>query len=81
MTLGVSSEAIAYLAKHAYDPEYGARPAQRTIQQLVLSPLASLLLSEEPQPGGKVAIALEEEDSLTFSLVGADQAEEVARTN
>ncbi len=81
LTLGVSSEAIAYLAKHAYDPEYGARPAQRTIQQLVLSPLASLLLSEEPQPGGKVAIALEEEDSLTFSLVGADQAEEVARTN
>ncbi len=79
--LDVSPEAIAYLARQAYDPEYGARPAQRTMQQLVLSPLASLLLSEAPQAGGKVAIALEEEDSLSFSLVGADQAEEVARTN
>jgi ATP-dependent Clp protease ATP-binding subunit ClpB len=73
LTLEVMPEAIAYLAKHSYDPEYGARPAQRTLQQLVLSPLASLLLSEQPHPGGYIVIALENEEELSFSLTDAGQ--------
>jgi ATP-dependent Clp protease ATP-binding subunit ClpB len=80
LKLDVTPEAIAYLARQAYDPEYGARPAQRILQQLVLSPLAGLLLSEEPQPGGSVAISLEN-GSLSFGLTVADQAEEVVRVS
>ena len=73
LTLEVTSEAVAYLAARSYDPEYGARPAQRTLQQLVLSPLASLLLSEQPRPGEQITIALENEDELSFSLTDAGQ--------
>jgi ATP-dependent Clp protease ATP-binding subunit ClpB len=42
-----SAAAIQELAKLSYDPAYGARPVGRTIQQLVLSPLALALLSGE----------------------------------
>jgi ATP-dependent Clp protease ATP-binding subunit ClpB len=73
LVLDVTPEAIGHLAKRSYDPEYGARPAQRTLQQLVLSPLASLLLSEESHPGDRIIIALENENDLRFSLTEAEQ--------
>ena len=72
LELVVSDDAVAFLAEHSYDPEYGARPAARTLQQMVLSPLATLLLTEETRPGQIVRIDLDNKE-LVFALHDADE--------
>jgi ATP-dependent Clp protease ATP-binding subunit ClpA len=46
----------AHLAEIGYDPEYGARPLKRTLQRLVLDPLARGVL-EGSFPPGSVLVA------------------------
>jgi ATP-dependent Clp protease ATP-binding subunit ClpB len=55
--LEITPEALQYLAKESYDPAYGARPVQRTMQQIVLSPLAGVILSGEVLAGQTLQIA------------------------
>ena len=45
--LEVTPQAIDYLAQEGYDPEFGARPVKRAIQQLVLNDLSKKLLAGE----------------------------------
>ena len=45
--LEVTPQAISYLAQEGYDPEFGARPVKRAIQQLVLNDLSKKLLAGE----------------------------------
>ncbi|MBI4557928.1 MAG: ATP-dependent chaperone ClpB [Candidatus Hydrogenedentes bacterium] len=42
------------LAKHGYDPNYGARPLKRAIQRMVLDPLAMEILQGRVQEGTAV---------------------------
>ncbi|HTR36655.1 MAG TPA: AAA family ATPase [Bryobacteraceae bacterium] len=72
--LDVTPEALAYLAKESYDPAYGARPVGRTMQQLVLSPVATALLSGDVVAGQTLQIGYVEEEGLTFSVVEAAAA-------
>ena len=45
--LECTPQAIAYLAEEGYDPDYGARPVKRAIQQYVLNDLSKKLLADE----------------------------------
>ena len=45
--LEVTPQAIDYLAQEGYDPDFGARPVKRAIQQLVLNDLSKKLLADE----------------------------------
>ena len=45
--LECTSQAISYLADAGYDPDFGARPVKRAIQQFVLNDLSKKLLAEE----------------------------------
>ncbi len=72
--LEVTPEALAYLASQSYDPAYGARPVGRTIQQLVLSPVATALLAGDVSAGQTLQIGYEEEAGLSFSVVEAAAA-------
>jgi ATP-dependent Clp protease ATP-binding subunit ClpB len=45
ITLDATDEAIAYLAKKGYQPEFGARPVKRVIQKEVLNGLSKQILS------------------------------------
>ncbi len=45
ITLDATEEAINYLAKLGYDPQYGARPVKRVIQKEVLNNLSKEILS------------------------------------
>ena len=38
---------IAFLAEEGYDPDFGARPVKRAIQQFVLNDLSKKLLADE----------------------------------
>ncbi len=52
-------EAVALLADLAYDPAYGARPVERTIDRMVLSDLSRLIIGGEVQPGYLVQLTPE----------------------
>ena len=43
--LQVTPQAIDYLAEMGYDPDFGARPVKRAIQQYMLNDLSKKLLS------------------------------------
>ena len=45
--LECTPQAINYLAEEGYDPDYGARPVKRAIQQFVLNDLSKKLLADE----------------------------------
>ena len=45
--LETTDAAISYLAQEGYDPEFGARPVKRAIQQLVLNDLSRKILADQ----------------------------------
>jgi len=54
--LEVTPEAMEYLAETGYDPNYGARPLKRTIQQKLVNPLAKEILAGKFLDGDAVRI-------------------------
>ncbi|WP_374984161.1 ATP-dependent Clp protease ATP-binding subunit [Streptomyces fradiae] len=53
-----SPEAVDWLARRGYEPEYGARPLRRTIQREVDNELSRLLLDGRLSAGGTVRVAV-----------------------
>ena len=47
ITLSVTQQALEYLGKEGYDPEFGARPVKRVIQRLVLNQLSKDILAQK----------------------------------
>jgi ATP-dependent Clp protease ATP-binding subunit ClpB len=47
ITIDATEEAIEYIAKIGFDPQYGARPVKRTIQKEVLNMLSKEILAEK----------------------------------
>ena len=58
LTLEVSDEAKRHLARKGYDPQFGARPLKRTIQEQLLNPLAKRLLDGEFKAGDHIHVRL-----------------------
>ena len=65
LTMEISDDAKRHLAKAGYDPQFGARPLKRTVQEQLLNPLATRLLDGEFKPGDNILINLAN-DELTF---------------
>jgi ATP-dependent Clp protease ATP-binding subunit ClpB len=67
ITLEVTEEARAFLAREGYDPAFGARPLKRAIQRYVQDPLALYLLDEEVAEGTRIVVVPDAEGRrLTF---------------
>ncbi|MBI5816933.1 MAG: AAA family ATPase [Candidatus Yonathbacteria bacterium] len=60
--LNLSPEVLAYLAKEGYNPQYGARPLKRIIQNKILTPVASLMISRGVLRGGTVSVDMKGEE-------------------
>ena len=58
--------AIQYLAEVGYDPEFGARPVKRAIQDYVLNDLSKKILAEEVSREKPIVIDHTKDDGLTF---------------
>ena len=56
MTIELSDAALDLLAERGFDPVYGARPLKRTVQRMVLDPLARRLLEHELREGAHVRV-------------------------
>jgi ATP-dependent Clp protease ATP-binding subunit ClpB len=65
LRLEADASARKFLASEGYDPQFGARPLKRTIQEEVLDPLAMKVLAGEFKPGDSIAIS-EHEGGLAF---------------
>jgi ATP-dependent Clp protease ATP-binding subunit ClpB len=59
LALELDAAATRYLAKEGYDPQFGARPLKRAIQQFLLDPLAMKLLDGEIKPGDRIKVTAE----------------------
>jgi ATP-dependent Clp protease ATP-binding subunit ClpC len=69
VTLEVTDGAKDFLGKKGYDPDFGARPLRRTIQNLVEDPLSEALLRGEFLPGDTVVVDCVEEKIVMRPLV------------
>ncbi len=57
ITLQIQPTARNILMKEGYDPQYGARPLKRAIQDLLLDPLAQRLLDGQFKPGDAIEVS------------------------
>lgn len=62
--LTASPEAVDMLAEMGYDPEMGARPLRRVIQQTVEDKLSDALLGGDFQAGDTILVDVEEEEII-----------------
>ncbi len=51
-----------WLADKGYNPQYGARPLRRTIQDRILTPLASLMVAQGVMEGGTVTVTIKSDE-------------------
>jgi ATP-dependent Clp protease ATP-binding subunit ClpB len=58
IALAIDPAVHAWLAEKGYNPEYGARPLRRAIQDTILTPLASLMVNQGLLEGGTVMITM-----------------------
>ncbi|MBU1019439.1 hypothetical protein KJ764_05735, partial [Patescibacteria group bacterium] len=56
ITIELTPGGLDNLAKMSYDPEYGARPVRRTIQDHIEDPLAQGMLEGEFKEGASVKV-------------------------
>ena len=74
ITLEFKDSVYEYLAKEGYNPQYGARPLRRLIQSKVLTPLASMMITEGIAAGSRVAIDMDKEGGLKFDVKSSKSA-------
>jgi ATP-dependent Clp protease ATP-binding subunit ClpC len=68
--LEVTDEALDFMAKEGFDPEYGARPLRRVIQRKIEDSLSEEILAGRIQIGDKVKVDFKD-GKLTFSKAAA----------
>jgi ATP-dependent Clp protease ATP-binding subunit ClpC len=73
----LTDAAKAWLVKEGYDPQYGARPLRRAIEQYVENPLSMRILSGDFKPGDKIIVDAGA-DGLSFTLRTAQAAVKTA---
>ena len=54
--LDVSEAVVEHLAKEGYNPQYGARPLKRMIQDKILNPVANMMIASKVLSGGTVFV-------------------------
>ena len=66
ITLTVTNDALQFLGKEGYDPEFGARPVKRVIQRLVLNQLSKDILAQKVNSTRPILIE-QKDGNLCFS--------------
>lgn len=66
LTLELSESLIEQISERGFDPQFGARPLKRTIQKMVLDPLARRIMEGEI-PGGSTIFADWKDGLVTLS--------------
>ncbi len=80
ITLTFMPEVRQWLADKGYNPQYGARPLRRTIQDRILTPLASLMLEQGVMEGGNVTVSIKNNEPHFDVKKRASRASKVSST-
>ncbi|HWD90928.1 MAG TPA: ATP-dependent chaperone ClpB [Verrucomicrobiae bacterium] len=64
LTLEVDPSAKKLLAKEGFDPQFGARPLKRAIQDQLLNPLATKVLVGDFKPGDRIKVSANDGDLI-----------------
>ncbi len=75
LRLEVDKSARMLIAKEGYDPQFGARPLKRTLQERLLDPLALKLLEGEFKPGDEVKVTANDGELVFQPKKGSSKAE------
>ena len=61
--LEIDNDSKQFIASKGYDPQYGARPLKRAIQNFVEDELSELIISDQLQKGDTIHISLKKEEN------------------
>jgi ATP-dependent Clp protease ATP-binding subunit ClpC len=76
LVLNATPEALNALGELGYDPDFGARPLRRIIQQKVEDPLSDKLLSGEFHNGDAILVTMNPEGEVVLERDGLKEEEE-----
>ena len=66
----ISAEALSHLSKEGFNPHYGARPLNRLIQNKILNPVASHIISNGVKKGDTVTVSVKNEELIIETKKG-----------
>jgi ATP-dependent Clp protease ATP-binding subunit ClpA len=66
----INNDALTYLAKEGYDPHYGARPLNRLIQNKILNPVATYIISNGVKKGDTVSVSVKNNELVIETKKG-----------
>ena len=67
LSIELTDEAKKYIAEVGYSPVYGARPLKRSLQKMVLDPLALEILAGKFAEGDRVVASLSKKGEITLT--------------
>ncbi len=67
IALDIAPSVYEYLAREGYNPQYGARPLKRLIQEKILTPIAGFMISQGVTKGGSIAVGMKNGE-FTFEV-------------
>jgi ATP-dependent Clp protease ATP-binding subunit ClpB len=67
LSIELTEKAKNYIAEQGYSPVYGARPLKRSLQKLILDPLAMEILAGKFAEGDKILIDLSKKGEITLA--------------
>lgn len=65
LELRFSDSLSQYVSRHGFDPKYGARPLQRTVEQVIVQPLSHWLLQHPATARQTLKLGLDDKERLT----------------
>ncbi len=76
-TIELTDDAKDFLAEKGYDPQFGARPLHRAIQNYMENPLAEEILNGNPKPGDLLFIDFDKkEEKITIKIKKGKKSEQ-----
>lgn len=76
LKIEVSDAARTSLCDAGFDPNYGARPLKRTIQQYLLNPMSKAIVSGGYGPRDTIKVGLTDDEQLLFERIPGPPEEE-----
>jgi ATP-dependent Clp protease ATP-binding subunit ClpB len=76
ITLDVSDSVKQHLARTGYDPNFGARPLQRLIQNQILDPLAMQIIEGDVEEGQTIKVTLDKNEHIQFKAKDPDKGKD-----